>query len=92
MVESVWSRGYDAVLEAVVAMREEAGLTQRQLAEKIGREQSFIGRIETRQRRIDLVEFVWWARCCGFDAEEELGKVTKEILKQIPKSPRRASK
>ena len=92
MSESLWTSGYDAVIAAVVAMREEAGLTQRQLAEKIGREQSFIGRIETRQRRIDLVEFCWWARYCGLDAEEELAKVTKEILKVIPKKPRRVRK
>lgn len=92
MVDSVWTKGYDAVIEAVVSMREDAGLTQRQLAERIGREQSFIGRIETRQRRVDLVEFAWIARCCGFDAEEELAKVTKKILDLIPKKTRRAKK
>lgn len=90
MVDSVWSSGYDAVIKAVVAMREEAGLTQRELAERIGREQSFIGRIETRQRRVDLIEFIWIARCCGFDGEKELAKVTKQVLDLIPKKPRRA--
>lgn len=88
----MFSGGYSVVIESLVAMREEAGLTQRQLAEKMEREQSFIGRIETRQRRIDLVEFCWWARCCDFDGEEELAEVTKQILKAIPKRPRRASK
>ncbi|MGB0766273.1 MAG: helix-turn-helix domain-containing protein [Phycisphaeraceae bacterium] len=92
MVESVWSKGYDAVIEAVVAMREEAGLTQRELAERIGREQSFIGRIETRQRRVDLVEFIWIARCCGFDGKVELAKVTDQVLDLIPKKPRRIKK
>lgn len=92
MVDSVWSSGYDAVIDAVVAMREEAGLTQRELAERIGREQSFIGRIETRQRRVDLVEFVWIARCCVLDGEKELAKVTRQVLKLIPKKPRRAKK
>lgn len=92
MVDSVWSKGYDAVIEAVVSMREEAGLTQRQLAERIGREQSFVGRIETRQRRIDLVEFVWICRCCGFDGEQELAKVTKKVLGLIPKKPIKSSK
>lgn len=86
MVDSVWSKGYDAVIEAVVSMRKEAGFTQRELADRIGREQSFIGRIETRQRRVDLV---WIARCCGFDGEKELAKVTKQVLDLIPKKPRR---
>lgn len=88
----MFSGGYSVLIAALVTMREQAGLTQRQLADRIGREQSFIGRIETRQRRIDLVEFCWWARCCGFDGEEELAKVTKEILKQIPKKPAKAKK
>ena len=92
MVDSVWSKGYDAVIEAVVFMRKEAGFTQRALAERIGREQSFIGRIETRQRRVDLVEFIWIARCCGFDGEEELAKVTGKVLNLIPKKPRRPQK
>lgn len=73
-------------------MRTEAGLTQRELAERLGREQSFVGRIETRQRRVDLVEFCWIARCCGFDGKAELAKVTDQVLDLIPKRPRRKSK
>ena len=92
MTDSVWTPGYKAVVEAVVSMREEAGLTQRELAERIGREQSFVGRIETRERRIDLVEFVWICRCCGFDGEKELAKVTKQVLELIPKRPNKSSK
>lgn len=92
MVDSVWSAGYDAVLEAVVAMRQKAGLTQRELADRVGREQSFIGRIETRQRRVDLVEFAYIARCCGLDAEQELAKVTKRVLRVLPKKQSKAPK
>lgn len=92
MTDSLWTPGYQAVVEAVVSMREEAGLTQREHAERIGREQSFVGRIETRERRIDLVEFVWICRCCGFDGEKQLAKVSKQILKQIPDKPAKSSK
>jgi transcriptional regulator with XRE-family HTH domain len=84
MVDSQWSPGYDKVLEAVVDMRTRAGLTQRELAEKVGREQSFIGRIETRQRRIDLVEFIWIARCCGLDPEQEVAAIVKHISRSLP--------
>ena len=76
---------YITTLRVLVSCQ--AGLTQRELAERIGREQSFIGRIETRQRRVDLVEFVWIARCCGFDGEKELAKVTKRVLGLIPQKP-----
>ena len=92
MTDSVWTPGYEAVVKAVISMREEAGLTQRELADRIGREQSFVGRIETRERRIDLVEFVWICRCCGVDSETELAKVTKQGLDQIPKKPMKSRK
>jgi transcriptional regulator with XRE-family HTH domain len=32
-----------------------AGLTQEQLAERLGRPQSFVSKIESRERRLDLV-------------------------------------
>ena len=92
MTDSTWTKSYDAVIEAVVNMRTEAGLTQRQLAERLGREQSFVGRIETRQRRVDLVEFCWICRCCGADGEDELAKVTKQVLAAIPKKLNRSRK
>nr|WP_279391801.1 helix-turn-helix transcriptional regulator [Shimia aestuarii] len=44
-----------------------AGLTQSELAEKIGEHQSFIARLESGQRRIDVVEVVALAEAIGFD-------------------------
>ena len=84
MVESMFTGAYEQLVEAVVAMRQRAGLTQRDLAEKLGREQSFIGRIETRQRRIDLVEFVWIARACGEDPVAVVNEVAEKIAKAVP--------
>jgi len=48
-----------------VAMRKEAGLTQRQLAELLDREQSFVWRIEKGERRVDLLEFHWICNAMG---------------------------
>ena len=55
MVASMFTAASDALAAAVVELRKRAGFTQRQLADAVGREQSFIGRIETRQRRS-----IWW--------------------------------
>jgi len=49
-------------------MRKEAGLTQRELATRFKREQSFVWRIETGERRLDLVEFFWVCRAMGCNA------------------------
>jgi len=54
-------------MEKLVSMRTEAGLTQRQLAKKLGREHSFVWRIEHGERRLDVVEFYRVCRCLGQD-------------------------
>ena len=59
MTKSVHTPAYEKVMAELVAMREKAGLTQRQLAKKLNREYSFVWRIETGERRLDLVEFYW---------------------------------
>ena len=41
-----------------MAARKARGLTQYQLANKLGRPQSYIAKIERVERRVDVVEFV----------------------------------
>ena len=48
-------------------MREEAGLTQRELADRLQRERSFVWRIEKGERRLDVVEFFWVCRALNQD-------------------------
>ena len=47
MKESIHSEEYKVVLLKLVAMRTEAGLTQRDLAKRLNREHSFVWRVET---------------------------------------------
>lgn len=48
-------------------LREEAQLTQRQLGKKMRKPQSWIFNCETANRRVDVTEFVAWAKACGVD-------------------------
>jgi transcriptional regulator with XRE-family HTH domain len=80
----MFTAAHDALVVAVVRLRKEAGLTQRQLAEALGREQNLIGRIETGQRRIDLVEWVGICRACKVDPEIEITRLVKQIKPLVP--------
>ena len=51
----------------IVSKRESVGMTQAQLAEKLGEYQSFVARLESGQRRIDVIEFLDLASTLGFD-------------------------
>lgn len=85
MEKSVHSREYAHVLTSLVRMRKRAGLTQRELAEKLDREQSFVWRIEVGERRIDVVEFHWVCRAMGVDAAEEYRNLVRQFRQDYPR-------
>ena len=61
-------------------------LTQRQLAKALGREQNLIGRIETGQRRVDLIEWISICHACGADPEAETLRLLRLITHLVPKN------
>ncbi|WP_185715769.1 MULTISPECIES: helix-turn-helix domain-containing protein [unclassified Burkholderia] len=56
---------YRALLDRLIAARKASGLSQADLAARLGRPQSFIAKIEIGERRIDVVEFLELARILG---------------------------
>ena len=64
-----------ALCQALVDARIKAGLGQAELATKLRCHQSFIARLESGQRRVDVVELVVLARAIGFDPSEVLAIV-----------------
>src|SRR5258708_1361103 len=67
MEKSTFTPLYERLRQRLVEMREKAGMTQRNLAQKLGRENSFVSRIELGERRLDVVEFFWVLRALGQD-------------------------
>lgn len=45
--------------------RADAVLTQRALAERLGKPHSYVWKVESAERRIDPIEFAAWCRACG---------------------------
>jgi transcriptional regulator with XRE-family HTH domain len=62
-------RDYQHVPGLLRALREEAELTQRELGERLNKPQSWVYNCETANRRVDVTEFVAWARACGAEPE-----------------------
>ncbi|MBF6559992.1 MAG: helix-turn-helix domain-containing protein [Candidatus Binataceae bacterium] len=56
MGKSTFSLEYQIFLEALVAARKEARLTQEQLAQRLGQTQSWVSKAERGERRIDVTE------------------------------------
>ena len=61
----------------LVEKRKAAGLTQAEVAEALGRYQSFVATIESGQRRIDVVELLDLAAAIGFDPHAAIKRLTQ---------------
>ncbi len=72
---SVYSDEYQRVINALKKARKERGITQAQLAESLGKPQSFIAKVESGERRLDVVEFVYLARMIGVNTNEVLDSI-----------------
>lgn len=77
------SAAYQTCLVQIVAARKLASLTQRALAEKMGKSPSWIAKIEMKERRLDLVEFIAIARALGLKEADLLKAITAKLPKQL---------
>jgi len=75
VAKTIRSSGHEALCDALIAARKAAGLTQAQLAERLGCHQSFVARVESGQRRIDVVELVAISRETSTEASAILAIV-----------------
>lgn len=58
MAGSVHSDAYRSFLKALVALRNERGMSQAELAVKLHKPPSFVGKYELGERRLDVVELM----------------------------------
>jgi transcriptional regulator with XRE-family HTH domain len=62
----------------LVQAREKAGLRQEDVAERLDRPQYYVSKIELGERRLDVVEYIHFARAIEVDAV----KILREVMKK----------
>ncbi len=77
MAKSQHAASYRNVPVLLRQMREEAGLTQRDLAARVRRSQPWVHKSEIGERRVDISEFLEWCLACGVDAEAAFRKLVR---------------
>lgn len=70
MDKSIYTEQYSIFLKLLRETRENAGITQGELAVQLKDIQSFISRCENGQRRIDIVELKLWCDAIGVSLSE----------------------
>lgn len=77
MAKTIRSSGHEALRDALIAARKSAGLTQEQLATRLKQHQSFVARVESGERRIDVVELIVLARALETEAANLLAETER---------------
>lgn len=70
----------------LVEARKATGLTQAELADALGKPQSFVAKYENGERRIDVVEFVDITAVLGIPASDLLSKIEPAVAKARPEA------
>ena len=87
LTKSVFTPEYAHFAARIVELRKAAGLTQVELAQRLGRPQSYVSKYERGERRLDVVEFVAVARALGADAASlvvELERLREKLALRAP--------
>ena len=67
MTKSIHTNEMIALRDWLKSQRKVKKLTMRRLAHRINKPHSFIQRVEDGERRLDIVEFVWYCTALGVD-------------------------
>jgi len=68
------------IAKRIAELRSQKGFTQRDLARLLAREHGLVSRIETCERRVELVELIQILTAIGCDVELEIGRLVSDLL------------
>lgn len=80
---TVHTAAYKKLLTQLVEARDKADLSQAQLAQRIGKPASFVGKYELGERRLDVIELLIILRSLGVDRDAFMEVVSQGIPKQL---------
>jgi len=84
-MRSAFAAEYRTLLKLLRDARKHAGLSQQEVATRLGKPQSFISKYEKGERRIDVAEFLLIARALGADPY----RIMRNVERTMPRAPRR---
>lgn len=78
-MKSINDAAYQRFLGSMRDARTEAGISQQELATRLGRHQTYVSKVEKGERALDLLEFLRWARELGRDPLDLLRGLALEV-------------
>lgn len=69
-MKSLRTREQRRLRAVLVEARQQAGLTQRDLGVRLKRAHTILAKVESGERRLDVIEFIYVAKALGVDPRE----------------------
>ncbi|WON81154.1 helix-turn-helix transcriptional regulator [Acinetobacter sp. UGAL515B_02] len=79
MTASINTKEMQALTQWLKQMRENQQLSMRALAERMDKPHSYIQKVEQGERRLDVVEYVWYCRTLGVSPQAGLELIQQAI-------------
>jgi transcriptional regulator with XRE-family HTH domain len=77
---SIYDSAYRRFLSELRVARQAKELSQEQLAERLGKHQTFVSKVEQGQRYLDVLEFVRWSKAIDADPAKLISGLRDELL------------
>lgn len=87
--EVEYARQYAVVLQIYKEFRKKSGVTQVELAKRVGTTQSMISKIERGKRRLDIVDLRLLLNAMGKSLQQFLGQLEFELQKPFTKTKKK---
>jgi len=75
MIKSIYTKESDILRKWLLEKRRASNLTQRQLAEKLNIHHSIVGKIETGERQVNVVELIYYCKILQANPMEIIEKL-----------------
>jgi transcriptional regulator with XRE-family HTH domain len=92
MEKSTFTPEYAILRAELVAVRKNAGLTQRDVARRLKVPPSWVAKVETGERRIDLVEMCLFSSACDADPTSVCSRLSAQIAVMQAKRHRKGKR
>lgn len=78
MQKTIYSQQHQRLRDLLIEARKKADLTQVEVAERLGKPQSFVAKYEGGERRLDVVEFIAVAKALELDPKALMDRLMCE--------------
>lgn len=79
MKKTIFEKDYQKLIDDLIKIRHKKGLTQRDLAKKLDVPNSWVGRMEIYNRRLDILELIEVLKALEISQKESLDLIGKLI-------------